>query len=160
MAVQTTYSYETRKGVAGGLFDMSPYEANSYAVGEAAGFGMFVAADASKTNTVKLPTSEAEVGKGAGIILWKAHETDAAGAVHLAAHETVSVLRYGRCWAKVALGENGTIAAGDPVYVYTTGVNKGFLTNDSTASGVYAVSNGKFIAANDGALAPVELAFN
>ena len=158
MAVQTSYGYTTAKGVAGGIFDMSPYEANSFAMGEKTFFGMYVARDTSKENTVKLAASAADVAKGEGIVLWRSHEVDADGATYLSAKETASVMRYGRCWAKVALGANETIAAGDAVYVITSGENKGCLTNASTDN--TAVSNAKFIGANDGALAPVELAFN
>lgn len=161
MAVQLTYSYELSKGVAGGLYDMSPYEINSYAVVANGGykFGMLVVDDvATGEHTAKLPASAAEVANKAGITLWRAHECDKEGNIILDSKEGVSVIRYGRVWARVVLAEGEHCAKNGAVYVYVSGDNAGCLTNKA-GDGVTQVTGAKFIGAEDGGIAPVELFF-
>lgn len=156
--MQTSYSYTTPKGVAGGLMDLSPYSVDSRINGEttlgALKFGMGVVQGATPGTNVKLPTSASTADKFEGLLLTGfVQEMDAEGGVAVKPKQTVGVLRYGKAWARVP--KNTTAAYGDKLYLITSGNNAGMFTN--VATGNLAV-NGRFIGAVDTTdIAPVEI---
>ncbi|GHU91241.1 hypothetical protein FACS1894202_12330 [Clostridia bacterium] len=155
---QTSYSYTTPKGVAGGLFDLTPYQIDSRLNGEtvsgALQFGMGVVQGATPGANVNKPTNTATADKFEGLVLTgHIQEMNMAGDFTLQPKQTVGVLRYGRAWARLAAGL--TVEYGEQLYLITTGANAGLFTNDDT--GAIAV-NGQFIGEVDSEnIAPVEI---
>ena len=150
---QLTYGYDTPKGVAGGIFDIAPYECNSRVSEEADGvikFGMGVVIGASAGTGVKLATATTDNFEG--IVVHKAIEQDMSGNVSIKNGEAFSVMRFGGVWARV--DESVTIAAGDKVYLIVSGDKKGLFTNVST--GALAVA-GEFVTAAENGIAVVRL---
>jgi hypothetical protein len=158
MSAQTSYSYTTPKGVAGGLLDLAPYSIDSRINGETSKdtlkFGMGVVQGATPGSDVKIPTSAATAAQFDGLALTGfTAQMDMAGDVNVYPAQTVGVLRYGKAWARVVTGL--TIAYGDPLYLTTTGANAGLFTNAATSAIALA---GRFLGpAGQGDIAPVEL---
>lgn len=152
MAVQTSYSYDNPSGLAGGIYDLAPYEVNSRASEENAGkikFGYGVVAGTA-SNGVKLPAATTDAFEG--VVVHKAHEEECDGSVSIATGEMVGVMRHGRIWARV--DATVTIAKGDKVYLIVKGDNAGCFTNASTDTKAIA---GQFIGASENGIAPVVL---
>ncbi len=156
--MQTTYNYTTPKGVAGGLYDLAPYQVESRVNGEtvpgALKFGMGVVQGSAPGVNVALPTAAATADKFEGLLLTGfTQEMDSAGEVTIRPKQTVGVLRYGRAWAR--LPKDVTVSYGDKLYLVTSGNNAGLFTNE--ASGNLAVS-GRFVGSADSVgIAPVEI---
>ncbi len=152
MAVQTSYSYENPSGIAGGIYDLAPYEVNSRASEADAGkikFGYGVVAGTA-SNGVKLPAATTDEFEG--VVVHKAHEEERDGSIVLATGETFGVMRHGRIWARV--DASVTIAKGDKLYLIVTGDNAGCFTNATEGTKEIA---GKFIGANENGIAPIAL---
>jgi hypothetical protein len=155
---QTSYNYTTPKGVAGSLYDITPYSVDSRLNGEATAdalkFGMGAVQGATPGSDVKLPTSASEGGQFEGLVLTSfTQEMNRAGDVKLYPKQTVGVLRYGKAWARVVPGL--AIAYGDPLYLTVDGTDAGLFTNDDTDTLAVA---GRFIGGVDASdIAPVEL---
>lgn len=152
MAVQTSYSYENPSGIAGGIYDLAPYEVNSRASEADAGkikFGYGVVAGTA-SNGVKLPAATTDEFEG--VVVHKAHEEERDGSVILATGEMFGVMRHGRIWARV--DDSVTIANGDKLYLIVTGDNAGCFTN--AADGAKEIA-GKFIGASENGIAPIVL---
>ena len=152
MAVQTSYSYENPSGIAGGIYDLAPYEVNSRASEEDAGkikFGYGVVAGTA-SNGVKLPASASDDFEG--VVVHKAHEEERDGSIVLANGETFGVMRHGRIWARV--DADATIVKGEKLYLIVSGDKAGCFTNVSTNAMAIA---GKFIGANEDGIAPIVL---
>lgn len=153
---QMKYTYETPKGVAGGLYDLSNYECNSRSIESEDGTvkqGYGVVTGAAAGFGVKLPAAASD--KFEGIVIARAHEEDMNGDVVLKKGEVFSILRTGKAWARV--DETVTINVNDPVYLIASGEKAGQFTN---ASGATAIEiKGKFVGANEDGIAPV-LLFN
>ena len=162
MSVQTSYNFATDKGVAGGLYDLSPYAVNSRRNESANGvlkFGMGVVVGTAAGNQVKVPT--ATTGKFEGIALnGFSTELDIAGNLVVKNGDTVGVLAKGRAWARIKPGI--TVAYGDDVYLIASGDNAGLFTNaeekqDTTVLSI-KITNAKFIGVRGtGDVAPIEL---
>lgn len=166
MGVQTSYSYATSRGVAGGLYDLSPYASDSRLNSETAAgdlkFGMGVVCGSAPGANVKRPATGATADKFEGIVMTGfTTEQDANGDVVVMPGQTVGVLRYGRIWARI---KNGISPAyGEALHLIITGDEAGLFTNvadtpaEGTASKTIAV-NGRFIGGKgSGDVAPVEL---
>ena len=152
MAVQTSYSYENPSGIAGGIYDLAPYEVNSRASEAEAGkikFGHGVVTGTA-SNGVKLPAATTDEFEG--VVVHKAHEEERDGSVILATGETFGVMRHGHIWARV--DDSVTIAKGDKLYLIVAGDNAGCFTN--AADGAKEIA-GKFIGANENGIAPIVL---
>ncbi len=148
---QSEYSYVTASGVPGGILDLAPYECNSRVTdADNVKFGMGVVTGASAGASVKVPSATSDVFEG--VAVWKAHEADKDGTVTIAQGEALSIMRFGRIWARV--DDSVTIAANDKVYLIATGDNAGCFTNVATSN--IAVS-GRFVGANENGIAPVVL---
>ncbi len=156
--MQTSYNYTTPKGVAGGLYDLAPYQVESRVNGEttpgALKFGMGVVQGSAPGTNIARPAAGATADKFEGLVLTGfTQEMDMAGEVTIRPKQTVGVLRYGKAWAR--LPKDLTVSYGDKLYLVTSGDNAGLFTND--ASGGIAV-NGRFVGSADSAgVAPVEL---
>ena len=156
--MQTSYNYTTPKGVAGGLYDLVPYQVESRVNGEtkagALKFGMGVVQGTTPGADVALPTAAATADKFEGLLLTGfTQEMDSAGEVTIRPKQTVGVLRYGKAWARVS--KDAAVSYGDKLYLITSGDEAGMFTNE--ASGNLAV-NGRFVGATDSvSIAPVEL---
>lgn len=156
--MQTSYNYTTPKGVAGGLYDLAPYQVESRVNGEtkpdALKFGMGVVQGTTPGTNVARPTAAATADKFEGLVLTGfTQEMDAAGNVNIQPKQTVGVLRYGRAWAR--LSKDAAVSYGDRLFLITSGDEAGMFTNE--ASGNLAVS-GRFVGTADSVgIAPVEL---
>jgi hypothetical protein len=144
MAVQNSYNYNTPKGVAGGLYDLSPHSVDSRINGETEPdklkFGMGAVQGANPGTDVKAPTDTDTADKFEGLLLnGFTNEMDYHGDVKIYPLQTVGVLQYGKGWARVV--PELTIAYGDPLYLVKSGDNAGLFTNE--ADGNIAV-NGAF----------------
>lgn len=156
MAVQTSYGFSPSRGVAGGLYDMSPRAVNSRTTESEIVFGIGLVQGSTPGTNVTGPASTSTAAVFEGIALnGGTQEMDMEGAVKVAKSRTVSVLRYGRAWVRVE--PEAEVKYGDALYLITTGDNAGRFTNADSEESKIAVS-GQFIGANttDG-IAPVEL---
>ncbi len=80
-------------------------------------------------------------------------QMDLNGAVKILKGQTVSVLRYGKAWARIA--PDVSPAYGEPLYLITEGDSAGMFTNEADGA---LVVKGRFIGGADaGAIAPVEI---
>jgi hypothetical protein len=156
---QLNYSYQTPKGAAGGLYDLSPYQINSFLNGETAvgklRFGMAVVPGANPGADVKAPAAGATSAQIEGSALTSfTQQQDLEGDAATRPGQTIGVLRYGKAWARIVPGL--TIAYGDALYTVAGGDNAGLFTNVSASNVAVA---GRFIGPADGArgIAPVEL---
>jgi hypothetical protein len=155
---QTSYHYQTPKGIAGGLYDLAPYSVDSRINGEAITgalkFGMGAVQGDVPGTDVKVPVAADTADKFEGLILTGGiQEMNMAGDLKLQPKQTVGVLRYGKAWARVTSGV--TAQYGDPLYLINDGESAGLFTNDDEDS--FAV-NGRFIGLVDSSgIAPVEI---
>lgn len=155
---QTNYSYQTPKGVAGGLYDISPKSIDSRVNGETTAdtlkFGMGAVQGANPGTDIKVPTGTDTADKFEGLVLTGyVQEIDMSGDLKLQPKQTVGVLRYGKAWARVISGI--TVQYGDELYLVNEGEDAGLFTNDSDGS---LAIMGRFIGSVDSSnIAPVEI---
>lgn len=155
---QLSYSYNTPKGVAGGLLEISPYQIDSRLNGETAAgslkFGMGVVQGATPGKNVSIPTTTATADKFEGLVLTSfVQEMDMAGDIRLQPKQTIGVLRYGRAWARLPQGL--TVSYGDSLYLITTGDDAGLFTNEATDN---LAIKGRFVGEVDSSdIAPIEI---
>lgn len=150
MSVQTSYNFYTAHGVAGGLYDISPYTIDSRNNEEANGkvkFGLGVVDGTAVGKQVKLPTSASKKENFDGVVVNShAHEQDFYGAVTIRNGETVGVLKDGRIHVRIA--PDSEPKYGDAVYLITDGDYAGYFTTEtgiSEASYTAVKLNGHFI---------------
>ena len=156
MAVQTSYGFSPSRGVAGGLYDMSPRAVNSRTTEAEIVFGIGVMQGSAPGSNVALPAAASAAAAFEGIVLnGGTQEMNMEGAVTVGKGKTVSVLSYGRAWVRVE--PESEIKYGDDLYLITDGDHAGRFTNSSSTSTKIAVP-GKFIGANTTTgIAPAEL---
>lgn len=162
MSVQTSYNFATSKGVAGGLYDLSPYSVDSRRNESSDGalkFGMGVVVGTTAGNQVKVPS--ATTNKFEGIALnGFSTELNMTGNLVIKKGVTVGVLSKGRAWVRIKTGI--TVAYGDDVYLIASGDNAGLFTNaeekvENTVLSI-KITGAKFIGTKGtGNVAPVEL---
>lgn len=132
MSAQTTYNFDTQRGIAGGIYDLSPYAIDTFLNEEATGtmkFGVGVVAGTTAGKQIKLPVSASTAIEGVtNNNLTTEYDLD--GALHIRKDDAIGVMRYGRIWVRVA--DNVSPAYGDATYVLKTGTQAGFFTNVST----------------------------
>lgn len=158
MSGQLSYSYQTPKGVAGSLIDLSPHSIDSRVNGESSAktmrFGMGVVRGDNPGTDVLVPNNDSENSQFEGLVLTGfTNQMDMGGKVIISPLQTVGVLRWGKAWARVA---NGIAPAyGEPLYVIKSGDDAGLFTNIATDN---LAVNGKFIGSlGTGDIAPVEI---
>lgn len=156
MSVQTSYSYATPRGVAGSLYDLSPYATISRLNGEtgaALKFGMGVVRAADQN--VKRPAAASTADSFAGLVLHFQTEQDMEGKISIPPNHAMSILSYGRAWARV--GANAAPAEGAPAYLITDGEEAGCFTTSGDTAAKIAVK-ARFLGGKDsGRIAPLEL---
>ncbi len=160
MSGQLSYTYQTPKGVAGALVDITAYSIDSRMNGEiktdAMLFGMGAVAGNNPGKDVLVPTDAATADKFEGVIMTGyTQQMTMSGEVHCYPSQTVGVLRWGRAWARVA--DDITPEYGDALYLIKTGDDAGCFTNTTDETTNIAV-NGRFIGGlGNGNIAPVEI---
>lgn len=156
MAVQTTYGFSPSRGVAGGLYDMSPRAVNSRTTESEIVFGIGLVQGGTPGTNVTGPAATSTAAVFEGIALnGGTQEMDMEGAVKVGKSRTVSVLRYGRAWVRVE--PESEVKYGDALYLITDGDNAGRFTNANSEENKIAIS-GQFIGAiTTDNIAPVEL---
>lgn len=136
MSAQTSYNFHTAHGVAGGLFDISPYTSDSRNNEEADGkvkFGLGVVDGTALGKQVKLPTSASKKENFEGVVMNShSHEQDFYGDVKLRKGETVGVLKNGRIHVRIA--PESEPKYGDAVYLITDGEYAGYFTTETGVS--------------------------
>ena len=156
MAVQTSYSYSTSRGIPGGIYDLSHRAVNSRMAEEKMTFGIGVVQGSIPGSNIAIPTSTAVPADFDGIsVNGGTQELDLEGKAVVRAGATVSVMRHGRVWVRIE--PDAEIAYGDDLYLITDGYNAGRFKNQSSEETKIAVA-GRFIggSSTDG-IAPVEL---
>lgn len=112
MAVQTSYSYSTRRGVPGGIYDLTPRAVNSRIAEGQLKFGMGVIQGSIPGSNIIIPTENATASVFEGVSVNSGtQEMDMEGKVTVKAGTSVSVMRHGRIWVRVE--EDAEIAYGE-----------------------------------------------
>lgn len=157
MGVQTFYGFNTPKGVAGGLYDLSAHEVVTRQAEEATTFGVGVVIGTTKGIDVKAPTAESESGDFEGVVVHNSvmAELDMNNRLEVAAGRTVGCLHYGRIWVKT--GKKAKPAYKAKVFMITDGEEAGlFTTTDDTEATNKVELNGIFLGAADDGIANAE----
>ena len=157
MSVQTQYNYQTPKGVAGSLFDISPYSIDSRINGEdEAGkmmFGMGAVRGGNPGTNVLVPDGSDAMDFEGVVLTGFNNEQTMAGEVKVMPLQTVGILKYGKAWARIVDGD--TPKYGDKLYLVVDGDDAGLFTTDDTDT---VEIKGMFIGTKGtGNVAPVEL---
>lgn len=154
--MQTSYSYNTPIGAAGGIVDLGPHFivafTNEAATG-ALGFGMGCVTGSDAGKGVALPTSSSTAATFEGIITnRRTTELDLEGNLSLRNKCTVGVMRYGLIYALLA--EGAAPSYGEAVYMVKSGDDAGKFTDSSTNN---VAIKGRFLSAAENGVAIVEL---
>ena len=158
MAGQLSYSYQTPRGIAGSLYDISPYAIDSRMNAEempgVMKFGMGVVQGDTPGINVNVPTIDATPAEFEGIAMTGfTNQLNMQGELIVYPQATVGLLVWGRAWARVQ--EDLTIVYGDPLYLVTDGPDAGLFTNEETDN---MAIKGRFIGGlGTGNIAPVEI---
>lgn len=157
MSVQMTYTNATPRGIAGGLYDLSAHMVDSrrYNDAENLRFGTGVVVGDHPGDDVKKPAGSSTAASFEGIVMnGGTTEQSMTGEVYVLKGQTVSVMRYGRIWARVS--PDGQPAYGEDAYLVTDGEYKGKLTTKEDTAAKIAI-HARFIGGRDNGVAPVEL---
>lgn len=158
--MQTSYSYNTSMGAAGGIVDLAPHYIRSFINEADTGavlFGMGVVTGTNAGKGVKVPATADTATKFEGIVTnRRTTELDLEGNLTLRNKCALGVMQYGLIYALVA--EDVTVAYGDPVYLLTSGDEAGYFSNEAATSPATSVAvKGRFLSAVDNGVAIVEL---
>jgi hypothetical protein len=155
--MQTSYSYNTPIGAAGGIVDLAPHYIRSFTNEADTGavlFGMGVVTGAAAGSGVTVPAAGDTAAKFEGVVTnRRTTELDLEGNLTLRNKCALGVMQYGTIYALVAEGIEP--AYGDAAYLLVSGDNAGFFTN---ASGEGAVAiKGRFLSTVENGIAILEL---
>ena len=130
MAAQTNYNYGTPKGVAGGKVDLN-HEIVNTRMNEAEDgvlkFGMAVAVGTTAGSTVKVPVEGTTAAQIEGVVLAHANtEQDMKGNVVVKKGVSLSIMKEGAVWGRLATGVTPTYGAKANVVV--SGADAGTFT--------------------------------
>ena len=150
MSAQTRYGFNTPAGIAGGIYDLAPYEINTFINEAETGvmkFGIGVVSGSKPGANITVPAEGATAATFVGITT-NNHTTeyDLEGKIHVRKGVAVGTMRWGRIWGRVAADVE--VAYGEPVYMIASGEEAGFFTN--AADGNVAIK-AKFASAVDAA---------
>lgn len=157
MSAQTRYGYMTPMGVAGGIFDIAPYEIDTFLNEEKDGvlkFGVGVVEGSKPGVNLALPKAGATADTFLGVVTNnRTTEYDMEGKVHVLKGAGVGVMRYGRIYVRVA--EDVKPEFGDKLYMVLEGEEAGYFTNAESGMAI----KGRFVSGLDAAngVAVVEL---
>ena len=154
--MQTSYSYNTPIGAAGGIVDLAPHYIYSFTNEEntgVMGFGLGVVKGTTAGSTVKLPVAGSGAGDFEGIVTnRRTTELDLEGALSLRKNCALGVMRYGTIYA--VLAEGAEPAYGKAVYLVKSGDDAGKFTDSSSST---LAIKGRFLSGADNGVAIVEL---
>ena len=157
MSAQTVYKYNPAMGAAGGIYDLAPYEINTYLNKEATGTKMFGKAVVDSTASgeagtyVMLPTATTNTFRGI-VTNNRTTEWDMDGKVVVRNKAAMGVMAYGRIFGALATGVTPTFGA--QVYVVVSGDDKGCFTTSSSST---MPINATFASGADNGVALIEL---
>ena len=154
--MQTSYSYNTPIGAAGGIVDLGPHFIVSF-INEAAtgalAFGMGCVTGTTAGKGVALSTASSTAANFEGIITnRRTTELNLEGGLTLRNKCTLGVMRYGLVYGLLATG--ATPEYGDPVYMVKSGDDAGKFTDSSTST---LAIKGRFLSGAADGVAIIEL---
>ena len=156
MSVQTAYNFDTPFGIAGGIYDLSPYAIDALMNEENDGVmkcGLAVVTGTTAGKQIVLPTSSSDLGDFEGVTVnGRTNEWGLSDEIFIRKTASVGVMRYGRIWVRVVSGE--APAYGDAVYFSVASGHYGEFQK-SSSNGV--AINARFIGGVNNGLAPIEL---
>ncbi len=160
MAVQSSYNYAAGQGIAGGLWDLSPYVRESRINGQESGLklGMGVVKGSLPGIEVKLPSSSSSLADFEGVAARNGTcSLDLNGNITLQAKDTVGVISSGRVWVRLKSGISP--AYGKDVYLITSGTNAGLFTLASDTAETWKIRlNARYLGGKGSSqTAPIEL---
>jgi len=155
MSAQTSYSFNTKKGGAGGIYDLAPYVVNTFINESATGAvkpGMGVVRGTTAGVHAKKASAVTDIFEG---ILTNrlTTERDLEGNIYVRNKTALGVMEYGIIWG--LLKANDAPAYGDAVYLVCTGDDAGTFTK--TAGANTMAINARFVGGADNGVAPIEL---
>lgn len=156
MGVQTSYNYGIQKGIAGGLYDLTYYENNTFITPGGIPFGYGVVKGATPGVNVKLPGTGSKAEDFEGIVQ-NGFTTmqDMKGVAVPEKDQSIGVLRTGKIWGVV--GAAAKPAYDKPVYLITDGEEAGRFTTEDDESSTKILLSSRFIDAKDGDIAPIRV---
>lgn len=155
MGVQTNYNYGIKKGIAGGLYDLSSYENNTFITPGGIPFGYGVVKGATPGVNVKLPVTGSKAEDFEGIVQ-NGFTTmqDMKGVAVPEKDQSIGVLKTGKIWGVV--GAAAEPAYDKPVYLITDGDEAGCFTTEEDES-TKILLQARFINVKDGDIAPIRV---
>lgn len=159
MSAQTRYGFNAPKGVAGGIYDLAPYEINTLLNEENTGvmkFGFGVVKGTTAGVNAKLPVAGKTAADFEGVTVNnRTTEFDTEGGLSVKKGSAIGVMRYGRVYVQIV--HESAPAYGDAVYLVISGDDAGKFTKTAGANTV--AINARFIGGTDGLgdVAPIEL---
>lgn len=155
MGVQTSYDYGISKGIAGGLYDISYYENNTFITPGGIPFGYGVVKGVNPGTDVKLPDTDSKAADFEGIVQ-NGFTTmqDMDGRAVPEKDSSIGVLRTGKIWG--AVGASAEPAYDKPVYLITDGDEAGRFTTEEDASTKILLPL-RFIDEKDDGIAPIRV---
>lgn len=155
MGVQTSYNYGTSKGIAGGLYDITSYENNTFITPGGIPFGSGVMKGATPGSDVKLPDADSTAEDFEGVVQ-NGFTTmqDMKGNAVPESGQSIGVLKQGKIWGIV--GKAAVPAYDKPVYLITSGDEAGrFTTKEDTSTKIALPA--RFISGADNGIAPIRV---
>ncbi len=155
MGVQTSYIYGISKGIAGGLYDLTYHENNTFITPGAIPFGYGVVKGTIPGSDISLPSAASTEADFEGVVQnGFTTQQDMKGNAVPEKGESVGVLRTGKIWA--VLGEAAVPAYDKDVYLITDGAEVGRFTTVEDESTKIKLS-ARYVMEKDNGLAPVRL---
>lgn len=155
MGVQTSYNYGISKGIAGGLYDISGYENNTFITPGGIPFGYGVVKGANPGVDVKLPDTDSKAVDFEGIVQ-NGFTTmqDMDGKAVPEKDQSIGVLRSGKIWCAVGTAAQPTYDK--TVYLITDGKEAGRFTTEEDESAKILLPL-RFLDERDDDIAPVRV---
>ncbi len=155
MGVQTSYNYGMSKGIAGGLYDITNYENNTFITPGGIPFGYGVVKGTVPGSDIKLPSAASTAADFEGVTQnGFTTQQDMQGNAVPAEGESMGVLRSGKIWA--VLGKAAVPAYEKAAYLITDGDEAGCFTTVEDQS-TKVLLTAKFISEKDGGIAPIRV---
>ena len=156
--MQTNYSYQMPRGVAGSLYDLAPYAIVSRLNDERTigrmKFGMGAMHGSTPGANVSVPAQNHAAADFEGVVMTGfATEMDMEGDINIRHQQTVGILRYGNAWVRIPNGVEPSY--GQSVFLIRNGENAGLFTN--VATGNMAIKARFISGRGTGNVAPIEL---
>lgn len=132
MAAQLNYNYSTPKGVPGGKFDLAFDEVVTRKNENEDGimkYGLAVAIGTDAGHGIKVPVAGTTADKIEGVTVALPNtEHDTNGKVIVKKNSSLSIMKKGNIWGRLATGATPTYGA--KAYVVVTGNDAGMFTHD------------------------------